>query len=406
MNYSYSINKTSINSLQELLEIAPDNQVIIDNLVIAWNKINSPKYKKILVCISGGSDSDLVMQICKLCDKDHKCTYVTFDTGLEMDATKEHIRFLSEKYGEKIEIYKAVKPIPWTCNHVGLPFISKEVSEMIERLQKHGFGWEDDELEVLLERYCNKASGELLNQLENIMSVTGEQSIKIGNKQWVYRYGHWYNGVVNGLDWWKNMNESPKLNVNYNKFLKEFLMENPPEKYGLRISGKCCDNAKKKPGKRVEKEGNFDLKILGLRKAEGGLRSVAVKSCFSEKDGKADVYRPVFFYLNSDKQEFEKHFDVTHSRCYTEYGMCRTGCSACPFGDYEKELEILKDYEPKLYKAAVSVFGDSYKYTDAYKVFRKNKEIELEQKQIIDMEVSEGSLSLFSMFKIEYKLVN
>ena len=57
------------------------------------------------------------------------------------------------------------------------------------------------------------------------------------------------------------------------------------------------------------------------------------------------------------------------------YGLSRTGCAGCPFGrDFEFELEVIKHYEPKLYKAVNYIFGDSYEYTRKYREFRKKME--------------------------------
>lgn len=150
----------------ELLSNVPKNQIIGDSLVRAWSKINSNKYKEIVCSISGGSDSDVMLDICHKCDKDNKIEYVWFDTGLEYQATKEHLKFLEEKYGIEIKPYKAIKPIPLTCKQYGQPFISKHVSEMIRRLQRHDFKFENktfDELYVeypkcksALEWWCNK----------------------------------------------------------------------------------------------------------------------------------------------------------------------------------------------------------------------------------------------------------
>lgn len=45
-------------------------------------------------------------------------------------------------------------------------------------------------------------------------------------------------------------------------------------------------------------------------------------------------------------------------------------CAGCPFGrDFEKELKIIKKYEPKLFVAVNNIFGDSYEYTRKYKNF-------------------------------------
>ena len=72
---------------------------------------------------------------------------------------------------------------------------------------------------------------------------------------------------------------------------------------------------------------------------------------------------------------------MQNSRCYTEYGLKRTGCAGCPFGkDFEFELEVIQKYEPKLYKAVNNIFGDSYEYTRKYREFYKKKETELKKK--------------------------
>ena len=44
-----------------------------------------------------------------------------------------------------------------------------------------------------------------------------------------------------------------------------------------------------------------------------------------------------------------------------EYGLKRTGCAGCPYGrNFEEELEIMQQHEPKLFKAVNFVFKDSY----------------------------------------------
>ena len=43
-----------------------------------------------------------------------------------------------------------------------------------------------------------------------------------------------------------------------------------------------------------------------------------------------DTYRPLFWYMDSDKKVYEKNFGIKHSRCYIEYGLKRTGCSTRP----------------------------------------------------------------------------
>jgi len=265
-----------------------------------------------------------MLDICTKCDKDNKIEYVWFDTGLEYQATKEHLKFLEEKYGIKIEAYKAIKPIPVSCREYGRPFISKNVSEMVDRLQKHGFQWEDEPLNILLQRYC----------------------------KWNTKKQDWM-GCKGPLMWWCNANESPRFCIKFNKWLKEFMIENPPE---FKISSKCCKYAKKDVLYKLISDGGYDLNIFGVRKAEGGIRSTSYKSCFDESSF-CDNYRPLFWYVNSDKEEYDKHYGIEHSRCYIEYGLVRTGCCCCPFGrDFEYELEITEKY-----KSLFSIFAKIYK---------------------------------------------
>lgn len=319
----------------ELISNAPQNQTIGDNLVRAWSKINSNKYEKIVCSISGGSDSDVMLDICTKCDKNNKIEYVWFDTGLEYQATKDHLRYLEEKYGIEIKSYKAIKPIPLTCKQYGQPFLSKQVSEFMSRLQKHNFKWEDKSYEELIDEYpkCKSA-----------------------------------------LKWWcEEKGSNSKFNITQNKWLKEFIIENHPT---FKISNICCKYAKKDVSHKLLSDFEYDLNIVGIRKAEGGARSAAYKSCFDEngksKCGTYDNYRPLFWYKNSDKEDYENHYGIVHSKCYTKYGLERTGCAGCPFGrDFEYELEVIEKYEPKLFVAVNNIFCDSYEYTRKYREFCK-----------------------------------
>ncbi len=78
-----------------------------------------------LCSISGGSDSDIVLDIIHNVDEDKKVRYFWIDTGLEYHATKEHLDYLEKKYDIEIERIKACKPIPTCCREYGQPFLSK-----------------------------------------------------------------------------------------------------------------------------------------------------------------------------------------------------------------------------------------------------------------------------------------
>ncbi len=298
--------------VEELLEL--NNFAVFDGYAKAQSVIQ--KCNSAVCSISGGSDSDIVLDIMHNVDENGKVTYFWIDTGLEYTATKEHIDYLEQKYGITIERIKAAKSIPACVREYGVPFLSKYVSEQMMRLQAHGFKWEDKPLQELLAEYPN---------------------------------------CKTALQWWSNAYYSDekgevkmsRFSIGRNKWLKEFIMQNPPD---FPISNKCCEYSKKKPAKLFIKEHDADLDITGIRKAEGGIRSANFKTCFSPSKSKGcDTYRPVFWYTDHDKKVYEEHFGVTHSRCYTEYGLKRTGCVGCPFSPrISEELAVIREHEPKL----------------------------------------------------------
>lgn len=219
------------------------NETIANNLIRAYNFINRRNYKNILCSISGGADSDILLDICYRCDIDNKCRYVYFDTGLEYEATKRHISYLEQKYGISIEREKAIIPIPACVKKYGEPFLSKQVSQFIGGLQRNGFDFTDRPYE------------ELITQYPKIKSYIG---------------------------WWCNIKQrgnDKRFCISQNKWLKEFLIKYPPT---FLISDKCCKYAKKEVSKIYIKKNQCDLKIMGIRKAEGGIRATQYKMCFLE----------------------------------------------------------------------------------------------------------------------------
>jgi 3'-phosphoadenosine 5'-phosphosulfate sulfotransferase (PAPS reductase)/FAD synthetase len=319
-----------VNDLSELLVSAPQSLMIIDMIQVMRNRLS--QHERPICSISGGSDSDIMVDLIEhICPK--TVTYVFFDTGIETQATKRHLNYLEKKYEIIIERRPAVIPVPLGCKKYGQPFLSKKVSEYIERLQAHSFKWEDRPFDELYAEYpkCKAA-----------------------------------------LRWWCNQwGEGSSFNISRNKLLKEFMIENHP---WFHISNKCCLGAKKETAHLCDTEFNADMKITGERRSEGGARATANTSCFTPP-GKDHIaaYRPLFFIDDADKAIYEIHYHVLHSDCYIVWGMKRTGCAGCPFGShFETELTLLKKYEPKLYCAVSNIFKDSYEYTRMYRKFKND----------------------------------
>ena len=337
--------------LRRIIEGCKDNATVVDAFVKADSVINNDEYKSALCSISGGADSDVMLDLISKVDVDRKVKYVWFNTGLEYQATKDHIKYLEKEYNIEIIKQRAIKPIPQCCKEFGQPFLNKRVSEYIGRLQQYGFQFEDEPFDVLIERYpkCRSALRWWCNDWAG---------------QHVQDYGF------------------SLFNINFNTHLKEFLIANPPQ---FKISSECCTYAKKKVGKGLMKKYKIDLSIIGVRKAEGGTRSSAYKSCFDSKNSHHTFanYRPLFWFKDEDRAWYEQHFNIQHSDCYTKWGFKRTGCVGCPYnrkiGD---ELDVVAKYEPNMYKAVNNIFKDSYEYTKQYRLFQKEMKAK-EKGQII-----------------------
>ena len=262
-------------------------------------------------------------------------TFVFFDTGIEYDATKRHLDYLEKKYDIKIDRQRADVPVPLGVKKYGLPFISKMISGKLRILQNNNFDFAND---------GNLSYEELQEKYPHCKQI---------------------------FKWWCNKAE-PKYCIERNYKLKEFLIAYPPT---IQISDKCCMGAKKQPSHNYEKVHNFDCKCMGLRRAEGGIRATTYKNCYTYDPAvPMQNMRPIWWLTDADKAEYIDTYGVVLSDCYLVYGMRRTGCAGCPFNSqFETDLQTLQTYEPKLYRAAVAIFGASYEYTRKYREFKESE---------------------------------
>lgn len=64
--------------------------------------------------------------------------YAFFNTGLEMAATKRHVKETAEKYGVEITTYRPKVGIVQAVRTHGVPFVSKIMSAGLSEWQKKG----------------------------------------------------------------------------------------------------------------------------------------------------------------------------------------------------------------------------------------------------------------------------
>ena len=323
--------------LNALIDSAPQNYNIVMTLLKAHSVLS--RHKKVAISTSGGSDSQIIMDLLELVKPDYcEYRYVFFDTKFEYEATYRHLDELERNYGIAIDRRQPRKSIPVACRDHGIPFISKDISEMMNRLQSHNFDWNDTQENATFEKYgrCKSA-----------------------------------------LDWYFNVRPpsisgKSKYCINRYKLLREFIIANPPD---FLISDKCCYYAKKQTSVAFNREYNPDLSVNGMRQAEGGRRAGSIKSCFTlRNDNNPANYRPLWAWSDYDKLVYKQWRGIRYSDCYELYGLHRTGCTGCPCNSKaEQELAIVEPFEPKIVKAARQIFGATYDYRRRYVEFKSRK---------------------------------
>lgn len=310
------------------------------------------QHPKAICSYSGGSDSDILIDVVertRMIFNLPTVKYVFFNTGLEMDATKDHVKATAEKYGVEIEECRPKVNIVNAARTYGIPFVSKIMSAGLEQWQKKGMP-----LSIAEEYEQAEDKAEKRKELKE-------------------RYPK-CESVINFLCCCNSAGEprpNIQLVINSSKYMRDFIGEYPPD---FKISAKCCDYCKKKVAHSVQK--NYDMIITGERRDEGGMRSVPRKDntslCFTETSSGQFRLRPLYYVSDRDKEWYKQYYGIRYSDAYEVYGLTRTGCCGCPIS-YKAvdDLEKIRPFEPNVVKAAWNIFGKSYEYREKYNRYKE-----------------------------------
>ena len=320
------------------------------------------QHPKAICSYSGGADSDILIDLIetarKIVPSLPQVDYVFFNTGLEMKATRDHVKKTAEKYGvtiiearPKVNIVKAVRTY-------GVPFVSKIMANGLDEWQKKDVPLSiADEYDAAEDKHAKRRElKERYPKCESLINflcccnAAGEPRPNI------------------------------QLVINSSKYMRDFIGEYPPD---FKISAKCCDYCKKALAHEVQK--GYEMIITGERRDEGGMRSVPRKDnttlCFTETANGQYRLRPLYYVSDKDKAWYKETFGIRYSDAYEVYGLTRTGCCGCPIS-YKAvdDLEKIGKYEPNIKKAAWNIFGKSYEYRMKYNEY-KQKRMEAEKKE-------------------------
>lgn len=325
---------------------------------------------------SGGADSDILIDVVERARKIFNLPpvkYVFFNTGLEMKATKDHVKDTAEKYGVEIETVRPKTNIVMASRKYGIPFVSKIMSAGLSEWQKKGVP-----LSVAQE----------YDQAEDKQAKRAELKERYPKCE----------SVLNFLCCCNSKGEprpNIQLVINSSKYMRDFIGEYPPD---FKISAECCTYCKKNVAHQIQK--GYDMVITGERRDEGGMRSVPRKDntsmCFTETASGQYRLRPLYYVSDADKAWYKEYYGLRYSDAYEVYGLTRTGCCGCPIS-YKAiaDLELIRPYEPNLVKAAWNVFGKSYTYRQKYNAYKAERmEQEKAEKRRREQEEYQG-ISLF-----------
>lgn len=301
---------------------------------------------------SGGSDSDIMLDLIERTRKAFDLPpvkYVFFNTGLEMKATKDHVKRTAEKYGIEIAEVRPKINIVQATRTYGVPFVSKIMSAGLSE-------WQKKEIPLSIADEYDQAEDKAAKRQE-----LRERYPKCES-------------VINFLCCCNAVGEprpNIQLVINSSKYMRDFIGEYPPD---FKISAKCCDYCKKQIAHKIQKD--YEMIITGERRDEGGMRSVPRKDntalCFTETASGQFRLRPLYYVSDKDKAWYKEHYGIKYSDAYEVYKLTRTGCCGCPIS-YKAvdDLEKIKPFEPNVVKAAWAIFGKSYIYRSKYNEYKK-----------------------------------
>lgn len=250
------------------------------------------------VSFSGGKDSTVLHFLLDEALPGNKIPRVYLNTGIEY---KKVVAFVERERERdyRIQIVLSNKNIKSILQEVGYPFKSKEHSQKVMIYQHSGYG-------------------------KTVMNYLGE-----GTK--------------------KDFLCPEKLRYNFSSEFK------------IKVSDKCCYKLKKEVADKWAKDNKRSIKITGMRKEEGGLRT-SHNACTILDEGQLIKFHPLQ-PLNEDFINWyikERNIKLCELY-YPPYNFKRTGCKGCPFSlDLQKQLDIMSIYLPEERRQCEAIWKPVY----------------------------------------------
>lgn len=238
------------------------------------------------ISFSGGKDSTVLSALVDLALPENKIPRVYANTGIEYSLILDFVKKVKKKPHQwELIIIKPQIPIKQMLERDGYPFKSKKHAKKVGTYQRHGM---------------TKTAMNYLNPSEDCSTFA-----------------------------------CPKL-LRY-QFTPEFK---------LKVDYKCCVNLKEKPLNDWSKANSKPYAMIGVMKAEGGIR--AKGKCLAFSGNKLKAFQPLIPVSKEWEEWFINAYGVEICDIYKPpYNFYRTGCKGCPFAlELQKELDTLEKFFP------------------------------------------------------------
>ena len=250
------------------------------------------------ISFSGGKDSTVLHYLIDEALPNNKIPRVYFNTGIEYKSIVQFVERERER-DYRIKIVLSNRNIKNMLEEVGYPFKSKEHSQKVSYYQNSGM-------------------------TKTVINYLG-------------------NGIK------KDFLCPEKLKYNFSPDFK------------IKVSDKCCRKLKKEVADKWAEENKRPIKITGMRKAEGGLRT-SHNTCTVFDEGNLLKFHPLQPLEESFIDWFiaERKIELCELY-YPPFNFKRTGCKGCPFSlDLQNQLYIMAVYFPDERKQCEMIWGKVY----------------------------------------------
>ena len=193
----------------------------------------------------------------------------------------------------------------------------------------------------------------VVNSGVNIKQMLEDKGYPFKSKEHSLKIGEWQKG--------SRAKSIVKYKEGINFVCPKILQYQFEDSFKLKLSSECCNELKKKPIKKWQKENHRTISITGMRRAEGGQRS-NINCIVTEKEGALLKFHPLSVVNDSFEEWFINEYNIKLCELYYEpYNFIRTGCKGCPYAiELQRELDVMEKFLPNERKQCETIWEPVY----------------------------------------------